>query len=119
MDIGTPEKYLQANLDALAGRFATEGLAMAGDSVVAGDATVSEASRVSCSCLGAGVVVEPGARVTESVLLPGVTVGRDAVVHRSVLGEGVKVSPGASVDGAAVRDHETIAGRQSGRHGGA
>ena len=115
MDIGTPEKYLQANLDALAGRFATEGLVMAGDSVVADDATVSEGSRVSCSCLGSGVVVEPGARVTESVLLPGVTVGRDAVVHRSVLGEGVKVSPGASVDGDAVRDHETIAGR----HGGA
>lgn len=108
MDIGTPEKYLQANLDALDGRFETAGLVLGDDRVAASGAVVSEGARVSFSCMGEGVVVGPGARVTESVLLPGVTVGEGAVVHRSVLGEGVKVAPGASVEGAAVGDHDTI-----------
>ena len=101
IDIGTPEKYLQANLDALAGRVALDGVAGAG-------CRVATDARVSSSCLGAGVTVEPGARVTESVLLPGVTVGEGAEVRRSVLGEGVKVAPGAAVVGRTVGDHELV-----------
>lgn len=103
IDIGTPEKYLQANLDALGGRVALEGVPVA-DSRVAADA------RVSCSCLGAGVTVEAGAGVADSVLLPGVTVGEGAEVRRSVLGEGVKVAPGATVDGRTLGDHELVEG---------
>lgn len=99
IDIGTPEKYLQVNLDALEGRIALRGAA-APDARIAGDA------RVSCSCLGSGVTVEPGAQVAESVLLPGVTVGEGARVRRSILGEGVKVAPGAEVADRALGDHE-------------
>jgi mannose-1-phosphate guanylyltransferase len=101
IDIGTPEKYLQVNLDALAGRVRLAGTPVA-DSRVAADA------RVSCSCLGAGVTVESGARVADSVLLPGVNVGEGAGVRRSVLGEGAKVAPGAVVDGRTVGDHELV-----------
>ncbi|HEV2754723.1 MAG TPA: NDP-sugar synthase [Actinomycetota bacterium] len=108
MDIGTPQKYLQANLDALAGRFPTAGLALEGDAVASDGARAAEGARVSSSCLGSGVTIGAGARVTESVLLPGVAVGDGAVVHRSVLGEGVTVPAGASLDGAAVGDHETV-----------
>lgn len=99
IDIGTPEKYLQVNLDALEGRVRLEGAA-------AVDADVARDARVSCSCLGSGVTVEPGAQVTESVLLPGVTVGEGATVRRSILGEGVKVAPGAEVAGRTLGDHE-------------
>ena len=103
IDIGTPEKYLQVNLDALEGRIALEGSATA-DARIAGDA------RVSCSCLGPGVTVEPGAGVTESVLLPGVAVGEGAEVRRSILGEGVKVAPGAVVEGRTVGDRDLVEG---------
>lgn len=103
IDIGTPDKYLQVNLDALGGRVALAGTAVDG-SRVAPDA------RVSSSCLGAGVTVEPGARVVESVLLPGVTVGEGAAVHRSILGEGVKVAPGAVVEGKTLGDHRSVEG---------
>jgi mannose-1-phosphate guanylyltransferase len=99
IDIGTPEKYLQVNLDALAGRVALDGTATE-RSNVHGDA------RVSCSCLGRGVTVGAGALVADSVLLPGVTVGEGAEVRRSVLGEGVKVAPGAVVAGRTLGDHE-------------
>jgi mannose-1-phosphate guanylyltransferase len=108
MDIGTPQKYLQANLDALAGRFTAEGLTLDADDVVSAGARVAEGARVSCSCLGSGVTIAAGAEVVESVLLPGATVGEGATVRRSVLGEGVTVRAGASVDGAAVGDRETV-----------
>lgn len=104
IDIGTPDKYLQVNIDALGGLVALEGTPVAGGSRVAAGA------RVSCSCLGAGVIVEPGARVADSVLLPGVTVGEGAEVHRSILGEGVKVAPGAAVEGMTLGDHEIVEG---------
>ena len=99
IDIGTPEKYLQVNLDALEGRIALEGTPAA-DSRVAADA------RVSCSCLGPGVTIEAGADVAESVLLPGVRVGEGAAVRRSILGEGVKVAPGTVVEGRTLGDYE-------------
>jgi mannose-1-phosphate guanylyltransferase len=103
IDIGTPAKYLQANLDALEGRVALQGGASV-DARVAGDA------RVSCSCLGAGATVGSAARVTQSVLLPGVSVGERAEVTRSILGEGVEVAAGAVVDGAAIADHDLVEG---------
>ena len=105
LDIGTPDKYREANLDALRGRFGEvvgAGKLLGPGTDVAGDAEIE------LSCLGAGCVVASGARVAESVLLPGVVVGRDAVVSRSVLGEGVAVTPGAVVEDAAVGDGETI-----------
>ena len=100
IDIGTPEKYLQVNLDALRGRVRLE----------PGDAAprVDPRARVSCSCLGPGVTVEPKAVVEDSVLLPGVTVGEGAAVRRSVLGEGVKVAPGAAVEGRTLGDNDVV-----------
>lgn len=110
MDIGTPEKYLQANLDALAGRFATEAVANPGGSVcaLARDARVSEEAQVSSACLGRGCTVESGATITDSVLLDRVAVGQGASIASSVLGEGVVVAPRAVVQGRTVGDNERI-----------
>ena len=110
MDIGTPQKYLRANLDALAGRYRSdavphprEGLVLAADG-----ATVARAARVSSACLGARAVVEEGATVLDSVLLPGASVERQATVVRSILGEGARVRAGARVEDAALADDETV-----------
>lgn len=108
IDIGTPDKYLQVNLDALEGRVALEGASLEGDRVAADDPRIASGAHVSCSCLGPGVTVEPGASVVESVLLPGVSVGEGAEVRRSVLGEGVKVAAGAAVHGRTLGDHELV-----------
>ena len=112
MDIGTPEKYLQANLDALAGRFVTDAVARPGpDAVVAAaGARIDDRARVSSACLGHGCVVEEGAVVRNSVLLDGVTVAAGASVVGSVLGEGVRVGPGATLDGRTVGDGESVDG---------
>lgn len=103
IDIGTPEKYLQVNLDALGGRVSLDGEADAGS-------RVAEDARVSCSCLGRGVTVEAGALVADSVLLPGVTVGEGAEVRGSILGEGVKVAPRAVVVRGTHGDHDMVEG---------
>jgi NDP-sugar pyrophosphorylase family protein len=103
MDVGTPEKYLQANMDALAGRFrAAHGAA------VADDARVDETATVESSCLGTGAIVEAGATVERSVLLPKVVVSRAATVKDCILGEGVIVREKARLSGATVGDFETV-----------
>ena len=103
MDVGTPDKYLQANMDAISGRFTPrEG------SAIAEDAVVAEGAKVISSCIGAGARIETGAVVERSVLLPGVMVGGSASVSGSILGEGVEVAAGAEVAGATVGDFENI-----------
>jgi mannose-1-phosphate guanylyltransferase len=110
MDIGTPEKYLQANLDALGGRYACSAVPHphATLTLIGRDASVHGTARVSSCCLGAGVRVRAGAIVQRSVLLPSVTVGAGAIVRDAVLGEGVRIAPGVTVESTAIGDGETI-----------
>jgi mannose-1-phosphate guanylyltransferase len=110
MDIGTPEKYLQANLDALHGTYATEAVAAPGERavVIAETAQVDPTARLSSACIGAACIIEEDAVIEDSVLLDGVTVRRGAHVHRSTLGAGACVESDTSIDGRAVGDAETI-----------
>lgn len=110
MDIGTPEKYLQANLDALSGLYrpATVTQPGPGGVLVATGAVVAEGSRVSSCCVGAGAVIAAGARVERSVLLPDSRVEEGAAVSDSTLGERVVVRAGATARGLAVADGEVI-----------
>jgi mannose-1-phosphate guanylyltransferase len=128
LDVGTLERYLQANLDVLdgvrpltlepVGRAKVDGEAVA--PVIFGDGShISAGAVVERSVLGDGVFVGDGARVEGSVLLAGARVGKDAVVRRSVLGPGSTVGDGACVidlsvlgDGAEVRAGETLAGER-------
>jgi mannose-1-phosphate guanylyltransferase len=109
MDIGTPGKYLRANLDALAGSFSTSAVGDPGPgAVLVGEGcTIAGSATIADSCLGAGSVVEDGATVRDSVLLPGAVVGSGAVVEGSILGERAKVGPGATSRGETVADDET------------
>jgi mannose-1-phosphate guanylyltransferase len=109
-DIGTPEKYLQANIDALEGRYATDAVPAPapGTVLAAPDAALAESARVSSACLGDGVVVEAGAVIERSVLLDGVIVGAGAVVRGSILGSKVRVTPRAEIVDRTVADSETV-----------
>jgi mannose-1-phosphate guanylyltransferase len=105
MDIGTPQKYLQANLDILSGRYGgCEPRPLLADE----DAFVAEGASVSSSCLGRGVRVEAGATVAGSVLLPGAIVGPGAMLVRSILGEDARVAAGVRVEDRAVADGDEV-----------
>lgn len=108
MDIGTPDKYLRANLDALAGTFPTDAAPGDGSSIVAGSATIAPDAQVSSACIGERCVIEAGAIVSGSVLLDDVVVSPGARVIGSVLGEGVRVTESASVSGSTAGDGEKI-----------
>ncbi len=113
MDIGTPERYLQASWDILEGRVATQVRPTAPGLLVGSGAEVSTAAVV-----GPRAVVSPGceiaaeARVCDSVLLDGCRVGAGAAVCGAVLGAGVTVDPGARVDGILVGSNERVAAQR-------
>jgi NDP-sugar pyrophosphorylase family protein len=109
-DIGTPEKYLQANIDALEGRYATDAVTgpAPGTVVAAPDVKLAADARVSSACLGAGTMVEDRAAIEHSVLLDGVVVGADATIRGSILGSNVRVTPGAEIIDRTVADSETV-----------
>ncbi len=114
IDAGTPETYLQAQLDLLDGRrgpapagVSPEAVLGAGAvierSVVMAGAAVGEDSVVRGSAVGADAVIEAGAQVLDSVVGRAATVGRGArVTNRTLVGEGAAVAPGQALSGARV-----------------
>ena len=111
IDIGTPERYLEATWDLLSG--AVESSLAARDesgSLVYPPALVEGASVGPLTVLGAGSEIGPGSVVERAVLHDNVRVGGDCVVRESVLGEGVEMGFGAAVEpGALVGSGASIA----------
>ncbi|MGH2827967.1 MAG: sugar phosphate nucleotidyltransferase [Actinomycetota bacterium] len=111
MDIGTPEKLLQANVDALEGRYLCDAVAepAPGLNLSAPGAEIDATARVSSVCVGAGARIEANSVVDRAVLLPGAIVGHGATVRNTTLGEGARVMPGAVLEGAAIGDNDVVA----------
>jgi mannose-1-phosphate guanylyltransferase len=109
MDIGTPERYLQASWDILEGRVKTRVEPTAPGVFVAAGSEVADGAK-----LGPRAVVGPGCRVAEgaeiraSVLLGECVVGEGALVRDSVLSSGVEVEGGARVEGTVVGRDERV-----------
>ena len=113
LDVGTPERLLQANLDVLDGlRPAVDvsGSDAAGidprasvtASLIDAGATVGAGATVTRSVLGRGAHVSPGAVVEDAVLLPCASVGAGATVRRSLVGAGAAVADRALLDDLCV-----------------
>jgi mannose-1-phosphate guanylyltransferase len=109
MDIGTPERYLQASWDILEGAVKTRvvpsapGILVADSAEVAADAAVGPRAVVAPGCR-----VGAGARVRESVLLDGCVVGERARVNGSILAPGAEVSPEAVLEGVVAGRRERV-----------
>lgn len=110
MDIGTPEKYIQANLDALAGRYVCSSVAYPDEkmALLGPGAEIHESAQVSSSCLGPDSRVEADATVDRAVLLPGATVGAGATVRDAVLGERAVIGAGVAIEATAIGDGEAV-----------
>lgn len=129
MDIGTPERYIQAVADVLSGAVETRVLGrLRGGPVAAGalvdpaatvaaDALVEQGSQVAAgavigsgSVVGAGAVVGANAVLERSILLPGAIVESNARLRDVVAGERARVPAGADVTGPLlVADDDTLA----------
>lgn len=108
-DIGTPESYLQAHLDVLAGAVQTEspigerylgpGASVAPDAVVTGGSSV-----------GGSSVVGGGASVEGSVIGAGTSIGSATRVRGAIVGARVRVGEGCELlSGVVIGDRATIA----------
>jgi mannose-1-phosphate guanylyltransferase len=117
IDIGTPERYLEATWDLLAGRVAST-LPPRDEtgSLVYPGCLVSGAHVGPQSVLGAHCSVGTDARVERSVLHERVHVGADAAIVEAVLGERVRVGerarvgPGAMIAAGAVVEPGAVIG---------
>jgi mannose-1-phosphate guanylyltransferase len=109
MDIGTPERYLQASWDILEGSVETEVEPTAPGRLIAPEAEVDAEARIGeRSVVSAGCRVGAGAELDEAVLLDGCTVEPGARVERSILAPGATVAAGASLVDAVVGRDERV-----------
>ncbi|HEY7151864.1 MAG TPA: NDP-sugar synthase [Solirubrobacterales bacterium] len=123
MDVGTPERYLEASWDVLEGRVRTEigdrlegarfGVAEGADvesgASVEAPALVEAGAHVGAGAIlgpraviGPGSVVERGARVASSVVLADCRIGADAEVEESILAPAVVVGERARIQAGSV-----------------
>jgi len=109
MDIGTPERYLQASWDILEGRVETEVEPTSPGCLLADGAEVDAESRLGeRAVVSGGCRIEAGAEVSETVLLDGCTVGAGARVERSILAPGATIDPGAQLLDAVIGRDERV-----------
>ncbi|HXZ82429.1 MAG TPA: NDP-sugar synthase [Acidimicrobiales bacterium] len=105
IDTGTPERYVRAQLDVLAGlrpNVVLPACERRAPGVFVAPEAVLEGEVIGCAFLGAGAVVEAGARVTDAVLGPATRVMAGATVRGSVVLSGARVAPEATVDSSIV-----------------
>lgn len=107
LDIGTPQKYLQAQRDVARGRLGLPPVPGAtdrgGDVWLEPGAEIDPTAEVvGPSVIGVGARVAAEARVEASVLGPGVNVGAGGNLLRSVVLAGATVAPGAHVTDTVV-----------------
>jgi mannose-1-phosphate guanylyltransferase len=114
IDIGTPERFLEANWDILEGRVET----VVGDQLK-GSMMVGEGCEISPDAelraplvVGRDSSVESDAMIERSVLLDNCTIGEGARLQNSILSGGVTVEAGAELDGAVIGEKETVAAEE-------
>jgi mannose-1-phosphate guanylyltransferase len=114
MDIGTPDRYLQASWDILEGRVRTRvkanapGLFVGAGTEIGAGATIGPRAVLAPDC-----TVADGATVRGSVLLDGCTVAAGATVEDSILAPGVNVRAGATLADAVVGRDQTVPANQT------
>lgn len=123
LDIGTPEKYLQAHLDILTGEFQADipgeeiapgiwvgdGVVIddhaevAGPVVIGGGTNIAEGARlVGPASIGADCAIASGTMITRSALAGGVSIGESCEIEDSLLGEAASVDSECTIAELAV-----------------
>jgi mannose-1-phosphate guanylyltransferase len=109
MDIGTPERYLQASWDILERRVSTRVEPTAPGAFVDPSAEIAAGAIVGPrAVVGAGCRVGEGAEVRESVLFEGCVLGEGARLRGSILAAGAEVPAGALAEGIVAGQGESV-----------
>jgi mannose-1-phosphate guanylyltransferase len=109
IDIGTPDRYLEANWDILEGRVETVLGELDEPKMVGVGCEVSPEAELRIPCVvGSNSRIGDGAVIERSVLLGGCVVEDGAVVSNSILAGGVRVEAGARLDEAVIGQDELV-----------
>ncbi len=106
LDLGTPEKYLQAHFDMFEGK--VHGATYPAPWVAEGADVDLEAHLGRWVAVGSGAAIGPGAQVDDSVLHRGAQVGAGAHVSDSVLARDAVVGDGATVDASVLGEGSSV-----------
>jgi NDP-sugar pyrophosphorylase family protein len=124
LDIGTPERYLQANRDAISGRvqnaeikrdavFYSETSAEIDDkSVVAADCVIKNGAKIYNSVLGKNVIIGERSVVRNSVIWSGCVIGADCVITDSVTGYDCRIGSRVTVKSDYLADETKLSKNQ-------
>jgi mannose-1-phosphate guanylyltransferase len=110
MDIGTPDRYLQATYDIIEGTVQTEVAARLGAGYLSVAEGVRNAGRIVPSALvESGCTIAPGARVGgRAVLERDVTVGEGTTIEGAVVMQGASIGAGCVLSGCVIAAGVTI-----------
>jgi NDP-sugar pyrophosphorylase family protein len=106
LDLGTPEKYLQAHFDMFEGKVLD--VSYPAPWIADGADVDLRAHLGRWVAVGAGASVGSDAQVDDSVLHPAAVVGRAARVFRSILGPGSRVGEGATLSGGVLGEGAVV-----------
>jgi mannose-1-phosphate guanylyltransferase len=110
IDIGTPERFLEANWDILEGRVETIHGDFDEPKMVGENCEVAESAELRAPCvIGRDSRIGDGALIDRSVLLDGCVVEDDASISNSILSAVVTVEAGAELEGAVIGEGENVA----------
>jgi NDP-sugar pyrophosphorylase family protein len=128
IDIGTPEKYLNAHQDILRGDLELEGFStnpggayvdprasldkevkIKGPTFIGAGATVKAGAHIEpFAVIGENCRIEEGASISNSVLWPNVRIGSDARVRGALIGRNAHVGRHAQVEGGTVLGDKSV-----------
>jgi len=106
LDLGTPQAFVRGSADLVLGRAPSPAVpGRRGERLVLPGARVAEDAKLfGGTCVGAGAVIGPGARVEGSTVLAGAVIEADAVVRDSLVGQDAHVGRRTVLQGAVVGD---------------
>ncbi len=126
LDVGTPDRYLQATFDIIEGRMKTKVADRMGNGalaatacagrlvppalVEAGGLIAAGAQVGGLAVLGRDVRIGAGAVVERAVVMAGARIGEDCVLRDCILGPGVSLGPRTRVTGGAVLGQGVVVG---------
>lgn len=100
LDLGTPTRYLQANLDLLTD----------GHSLVGGKTSMDSSVALHNSVIGANVTIGANVAISNSLILDNAQIGENSHISHTILGFGVTVAPRSELRGVVAGDNLILSG---------
>lgn len=117
LDIGTNQRYLEANLDVINGRIRYKperlnqnipNLLIDERSIIDSSCSIQGRVEVRNSVIGANCIIGDGASITDSVIQDNTRIGSGVVINRSIVGQDSVIGESVRIGSGTVLGHKTV-----------